>query len=104
MANFDKKIEQTLASLDGFEQADIPPDLEQKIRQRIDNQEIKSVRIVPFRIVLLAAAVFFGIVFLNVASLVLDKISNNSGVGEQGQKTNVKAFTSAYFNDSSLNY
>ena len=104
MANFDKKVEQTFTSLDGFEQVDMPSDLEQKIRQCIDSQGIKSVRIVPFRTVLLAAAVFFGIVFLNVASLVLDKISNNSGVGEQGQKTNVKAFTSAYFNDSSLNY
>ena len=39
MANFDKKIEQTLASLDGFEQVDMPSDFEQKIRS--DPKDLK---------------------------------------------------------------
>lgn len=104
MENFDKKIEQTLSSLDGLKQVEMPLDLEQKIKQQIVNQRIKSTRIVPLRTILLAAAVFSGIVVLNVVSILSANTTDNNRVGEKGQKMGVQAFASAYFNDSSLNY
>ena len=104
MENFDKKIEQTLSSLDGLKQVEMPLDLEQKIKQQIANQRIKSTRIVPLRTILLAAAVFSGIVILNVVSILSANTTDNSRVGERGQKIGVQAFASTYFNDSSLNY
>lgn len=104
MENFDKKIEQTLSSLDGLKQVEMPLDLEQKIKQQIANQRIKSARIVPLRTILLAAAVFSGIVILNVVSILSANTTDNNRVGERGQKMGVQAFASAYFNDSSLNY
>lgn len=104
MENFDKKIEQTLSSLDGLKQVEMPLDLAQKIKQQIANQRIKSTRIVPLRTILLAAAVFSGIVILNVVSILSANTTDNNRVGEKGQKMGVQAFASAYFNDSSLNY
>lgn len=104
MENFDKKIEKTLSSLDGLKQVEMPLDLEQKIKQQIANQRIKSTRIVPLRTILLAAAVFSGIVILNVVSILSANTTDNNRVGERGQKMGVQAFASAYFNDSSLNY
>jgi uncharacterized membrane protein YvbJ len=104
MENFDKKIEKTLSSLDGLKQVEMPLDLEQKIKQQIANQRIKSTRIVPFRTILLAAAVFAGIVILNVVSILSANTTDNNRVGERVQKMGVQAFATAYFNDSSLNY
>lgn len=104
MENFDKKIEKTLSSLDGLKQVEMSLDLEQKIKQQIANQRIKSTRIVPLRTILLAAAVFSGIVILNVVSILSANTTDNNRVGEKGQKMGVQAFASAYFNDSSLNY
>lgn len=104
MENFDKKIEKTLSSLDGLKQVEMPLDLEQKIKQQIANQRIKLARIVPLRTILLAAAVFSGIVILNVVSILSANTTDNNRVGERGQKMGVQAFASAYFNDSSLNY
>jgi hypothetical protein len=104
MEDFDKKIEQTLSSLDGLKQVEMPLDLEQKIKQKIANQRIKSTRIVPLRTILLAAAMFSGIVILNVVSILSANTTDNNRVGEKGQKMGVQAFASAYFNDSSLNY
>ena len=104
MENFDKKIEEILSSLDGLQQVEMPVDLERKIRQRIEKQQIKSARIVPLRTLILAAAVFAGIVILNVASLLLDDSIAKNRVGASGQKVGIQTFSTAYFTDSSLNY
>lgn len=104
MEDFDKKIEKTLSSLDGLKQVEMPLDLEQKIKQQIANQRIKSARIVPIRTILLAAAVFSGIIILNVVTLLSDQMPQKNRVGERGQKTGIQAFASAYFNDSELDY
>ena len=93
-----------MSSLDGLKQVEMPLELEQKIKQKIANQRIKSTRIVPLRTILLAAAVFSGIVILNVVSILSANTTDNNRVGERGQKMGVQAFASAYFNDSSLNY
>ena len=104
MENFDKKIEEILSSLDGLQQVEMPVDLERKIRQCIEKQQIKSARIVPLRTLILAAAVFAGIVILNVASLLLDDSVAKNRVGASGQKVGIQTFSTAYFTDSSLNY
>ena len=107
MNKLDKKVDETLSSLDGIKKAEMPTDLYEKILKRIENQRNSSVRIVPMWRVLMAAAVFSGIVVLNILGLVSSENSANTIRKDGGgarQKTGAQTFASTYFNDSHLNY
>jgi hypothetical protein len=116
MDDLDKRIEQTLASLDGIERAEAPDDLYDRTLERLARQQPLTVQLVPMRYVLQAAAVFVGILIVNIACLFFLKPSPHTvqvtpSGREEGQIATYSDFNSArqamaslYFEDKSLKF
>lgn len=104
MDNLDKKIEQTLNSIEGIQQAEMPDALYHKILNRVESLSPAEGRVVPLRRVLLAAAIFLGLVIANVSGVLLFNQQQNTVGGKNSTQLSAKTISSAYFNDSTYNY
>lgn len=104
MDNLDKKIEETLNSIEGLQRAEMPDALYHKILNHVESLSPTEGRVIPLRRVLLAAAVFLGLVIANVSGVLLFNQQQNTEGGKNTAQLTAKTISSAYFNDSTYNY